>query len=285
MPTVIGHHDVKDTDHWLASSKREEFFAPLGITNIRTFVNPQNRTQVAMMMDVADMDALAAAMETLGGRRGDGARRRAARDARDPRRGLRVGQAATRRNENPAPVLRRDVVEGLGERPPVAGEILGCVLPLAVLEVDRLHHDERAVGACLLAVRGDVVDAHHHRVRHLARAGWLPLAVHVADDHRPVTDLELGAVVLADPDPLDEPERRPEPGDRLPHVRIDEDGNDRGRRDRAIRFHASSGSDPSRYGTNRDRGSSAQIFSYASDGFVVSRATLAPCRAATSETG
>jgi hypothetical protein len=64
MPTVIGHHDVKDTDHWLASPKREEFFAPLGITNIRTFVNPQNRTQVALMMDVADMDALAAAMES-----------------------------------------------------------------------------------------------------------------------------------------------------------------------------------------------------------------------------
>jgi hypothetical protein len=64
MPTVIGHHDVKDTDHWLASPKRKEFFAPLGITNIRTFVNPQNRTQVALMMDVADIDALAAAMET-----------------------------------------------------------------------------------------------------------------------------------------------------------------------------------------------------------------------------
>ena len=42
MPTVIGHHDVKDTDHWLASPKREEVFGPLGVTNIRTFVNPQN---------------------------------------------------------------------------------------------------------------------------------------------------------------------------------------------------------------------------------------------------
>ena len=31
MPTVIGHHDVKDTDHWLASPKREEFFGPLGV--------------------------------------------------------------------------------------------------------------------------------------------------------------------------------------------------------------------------------------------------------------
>lgn len=66
MPTVIGHHDVKDTDHWLASPKREEFFGPLGVTNIRTFVNPQNPTQVAVLMDVADMDALAAAMESPG---------------------------------------------------------------------------------------------------------------------------------------------------------------------------------------------------------------------------
>ena len=63
MPTVIGYHDVKDTKHWLASPKREEFFGPLGVTNIRTFVNPQNPTQVAVLMDVADMDALMAAMQ------------------------------------------------------------------------------------------------------------------------------------------------------------------------------------------------------------------------------
>ena len=63
MPTVIGHHDVKDTAHWLASPKREEVFGPLGITNIRTFVNPQNRTQVAVMMDVADLDVVMAAMQ------------------------------------------------------------------------------------------------------------------------------------------------------------------------------------------------------------------------------
>jgi hypothetical protein len=66
MPTVIGHHNVKDTDHWLSSPRREEFFGPLGVTNIRTFVNPQNPTQVAVLMDVPDMDALAAAMETAG---------------------------------------------------------------------------------------------------------------------------------------------------------------------------------------------------------------------------
>lgn len=64
MPTVIAHHDVKDKDHWLASPKREELFGPLGVTNIRTFVNPQNPTQVAVLMDVPDMDAVMAAMQS-----------------------------------------------------------------------------------------------------------------------------------------------------------------------------------------------------------------------------
>lgn len=58
MPTVIAYHDVKDKDHWLASPQREEVFGPLGLTNIRTFVNPDNPTKVAIMMDVADLDAL-----------------------------------------------------------------------------------------------------------------------------------------------------------------------------------------------------------------------------------
>ena len=64
MPTVIGYHDVKDKDHWLASPKREEFFGPLGVTDIRTFVDPQNPTRVGLLMDVPDMDAVMAAMET-----------------------------------------------------------------------------------------------------------------------------------------------------------------------------------------------------------------------------
>ena len=65
MPTVIGHHDIsKGKDHWLASPKREELFGPLGVTNIRTFVNPQNPTQVAVLMDVPDLDAVMAAMQS-----------------------------------------------------------------------------------------------------------------------------------------------------------------------------------------------------------------------------
>ena len=64
MPTVIAHHDVKDTQHWLASPKRQEFFAPLGVTNIRTFTDPQNPTRVAVLMDVPDLDATLAALQT-----------------------------------------------------------------------------------------------------------------------------------------------------------------------------------------------------------------------------
>ena len=66
MPTVIAHHDVKDKDHWLASPRREEVFGALGVTNIRTFVDPQNPAQVAVLMDVPDMDAVMAAMQTEG---------------------------------------------------------------------------------------------------------------------------------------------------------------------------------------------------------------------------
>jgi len=64
VPTVIGYHDVKDTEHWLASPKREEVFSPLGVTNIRTFVNPDNPTKVAVLMDVPDLDAVTASMQT-----------------------------------------------------------------------------------------------------------------------------------------------------------------------------------------------------------------------------
>jgi hypothetical protein len=66
MPTVMAHHDVKDQQHWLSSGKRAEFFGPLGITNIRTFVDPQNPSRVGLLMDVPDMDALQAAMQSAG---------------------------------------------------------------------------------------------------------------------------------------------------------------------------------------------------------------------------
>jgi hypothetical protein len=62
MPTIIGTHDVKDKDHWLASPKRAEFFATIGVTNIRTFVDPTQPTRVGVLMDVPDLEALKTAM-------------------------------------------------------------------------------------------------------------------------------------------------------------------------------------------------------------------------------
>jgi hypothetical protein len=64
MPTVFVYHDVKDKDHWLASSVREDFFGPLGVTNIREFIDPTNPTRVGVLMDVADMDTVKSALES-----------------------------------------------------------------------------------------------------------------------------------------------------------------------------------------------------------------------------
>ena len=46
----------------LAEARR--VLGPLGVTNIRTFVDPENPTRVAVLMDVPDMDAVMGAMET-----------------------------------------------------------------------------------------------------------------------------------------------------------------------------------------------------------------------------
>ena len=64
MPTIVAHHNIKDKAHWLASPKRKELFGPLGISNIRTFVDPKDPTRVAVLMDVPDMDALMSAMKS-----------------------------------------------------------------------------------------------------------------------------------------------------------------------------------------------------------------------------
>ena len=65
MPTIVAHHNItKGSKHWLTSPKSKELFGPIGVTNIRTFVDPQNPNRAAVMMDVPDMDALMAAMKT-----------------------------------------------------------------------------------------------------------------------------------------------------------------------------------------------------------------------------
>jgi hypothetical protein len=67
MPLVVGYHEVKDSKHWLASPKREEFFGPLGVTGIKAFLDPQNPNRAAVLMDIPDMDAVMAALQTEAG--------------------------------------------------------------------------------------------------------------------------------------------------------------------------------------------------------------------------
>ncbi|MCH4549699.1 hypothetical protein MK632_28795 [Rhizobium changzhiense] len=64
MPTIVICHDVKDTKHWLASPIRKQVLEPVGVTNIRTFTDPQTSNRVGLVMDVADMDKLMAFMQT-----------------------------------------------------------------------------------------------------------------------------------------------------------------------------------------------------------------------------
>ncbi len=66
MTTFIGYHEVDDTDHWLSSPKRAEFFGALGVS-VRTFVNPAAPTHVAVLLELPDsmtMEDLQDALQT-----------------------------------------------------------------------------------------------------------------------------------------------------------------------------------------------------------------------------
>ena len=64
MPRILGFHEVKDVQHWLSSPQREEFFGALGVTEIKTYVDPQGSKRVGVTMNVADMEALMGAMQS-----------------------------------------------------------------------------------------------------------------------------------------------------------------------------------------------------------------------------
>ncbi|QEC49330.1 hypothetical protein FSW04_18265 [Baekduia soli] len=65
MATLLVFHEVDDVDHWLASTRREDFFGPLGITT-RTFRDPTGTSRVGLIVDVPDVAAFEASMQTEG---------------------------------------------------------------------------------------------------------------------------------------------------------------------------------------------------------------------------
>ena len=67
MPRIVAFHEVKDVPHWLSSPKREEFFGPLGCTEIKTYVDPDGSKRVGVSMNVPDMEAVMAALQTEDG--------------------------------------------------------------------------------------------------------------------------------------------------------------------------------------------------------------------------
>ena len=88
MPTIFRLSRREGQGPLAHITDREEFFGPLGVTNIRTFVDPQNPTRAGVLMDVPDMDAVMAAMETGAAAEAMAHDGVSFRDARDPRRGL-----------------------------------------------------------------------------------------------------------------------------------------------------------------------------------------------------
>lgn len=63
MATLIVFHEVDDVDHWLASSKRQEFFGPLGMSS-RPFRDPDGSNRVGLIVEVPSLEALQEALQT-----------------------------------------------------------------------------------------------------------------------------------------------------------------------------------------------------------------------------
>jgi len=63
MPKIIITHEVDNVEHWLTSTKRQEVFAGIA-RNIETFVHPTEANKTGVTMEVDDMDALGAMLQS-----------------------------------------------------------------------------------------------------------------------------------------------------------------------------------------------------------------------------
>lgn len=65
MPTLLVFHEVDDVDHWLASTKREEFFGPLGMST-RAFRDRDGSNRVGLIVEVPSLEGLQEALQSEG---------------------------------------------------------------------------------------------------------------------------------------------------------------------------------------------------------------------------
>jgi hypothetical protein len=62
MTTLVIVHEVDDVEHWRTSTRREEYFGPLGIT-ARTFVDPDKSNRVGLIVECPSLEALQEALQ------------------------------------------------------------------------------------------------------------------------------------------------------------------------------------------------------------------------------
>ena len=62
MTTLVITHEVDDVERWRTSTKRQEFFGPLGIT-ARTFVDPDKSHRVGLIVECPSLEAFQGALQ------------------------------------------------------------------------------------------------------------------------------------------------------------------------------------------------------------------------------
>jgi hypothetical protein len=65
MTTVLVFHEVDDVNHWLTSTRREEFFGPMGMS-ARTFVDPDKSNRVGLIVQCPDLETLQKSLQSEG---------------------------------------------------------------------------------------------------------------------------------------------------------------------------------------------------------------------------
>jgi hypothetical protein len=65
MTTLLIFHEVDDVDHWRTSTKRVEYFGPLGIT-ARPFVDPDTSNRVGLIVECPSLEAFQESLQGEG---------------------------------------------------------------------------------------------------------------------------------------------------------------------------------------------------------------------------
>lgn len=63
MATYLIVHEVEDVERWLSSPKRSELFGAMGVSH-RTFADPQGSNRVGLLLEVPDLDAFQAFLQS-----------------------------------------------------------------------------------------------------------------------------------------------------------------------------------------------------------------------------